>query len=151
MQPALNIATEEQKKTVKPRKRVPFSFILAGIAILGAMIYLVYANTQSSAVYYLTVPELHHCTDCVARSVRVSGIVQQGSIKHNDQTEVVTFSIADSNQTLPVTYSGVVPDIFKPGVQVVVEGHYTGSGPFEAQTLLAKCPSKFQSATPTAK
>ncbi|GER87256.1 hypothetical protein KDW_14180 [Dictyobacter vulcani] len=151
MQPALNVSTDGQKKTAQPRKRVPFSFILAGIAILGAMIYLVYANTQSSAVYYLTVPELHHCADCVARSVRVSGIVEKNTIKRNDQTQSVSFSITDSNQTLPVTYSGVVPDIFKPGVQVVVEGHYTGSGPFEAQTLLAKCPSKFQSATPTAK
>ncbi|GCE25895.1 hypothetical protein KDA_13790 [Dictyobacter alpinus] len=151
MQPALNVSKDGQRKTAQPRKRVPLSFILAGIAILGAMIYLVYANTQSSAVYYLTVPELHHCSDCVARSVRVSGIVEKNTIKRNDQTQSVSFSITDSNQTLPVTYSGVVPDIFKPGVQVVVEGHYTGSGPFEAQTLLAKCPSKFQSATPTAK
>lgn len=151
MQSTLNASVDEQKKTVQPRKRIPFSFMLAGIAIIGAIVYLVYANTQASALYYLTVPELKHCTDCMTRSVRVAGIVENKSVKQNVDAQSITFTITDSNQTLPVTYSGVVPDIFRAGVQVVVEGHYTGSGPFEAQTLLAKCPSKFQSATPAAK
>jgi cytochrome c-type biogenesis protein CcmE len=69
---------------------------------------------------------------------------------HNDAKQQITFTISDSNgQSLPVVYSGIVPDIFAPGIQVVVEGHYTGQGPFQAQTLLAKCPSKFTAATPT--
>ncbi len=132
------------------RRRIPLSFILAAIAILGAVIYLVFANTQASAVYYMTVSELKHCTTCSAQSVRVAGIVQAGSIARNDAQEQIAFTIVDGKQTLPVTYSGVVPDIFRPGVQVVVEGHYHSQGAFTAQTLLTKCPSKFQSATPTA-
>ena len=132
------------------KRRIPLSFLLAGIAILGAVIYLVFANTQASAVYYMTVPELKHCTTCTVQSVRVAGVVQAGSVVRNDAQEQIAFTIFDGKQTLPVTYSGVVPDIFRPGIQVVVEGHYTGQGPFNAQTLLAKCPSKFQSATPTA-
>lgn len=151
MQSAVDNPIGEQKKAARPRKRVPFSFMLAGIAIIGAIIYLVYANTQTSALYYLTVPELRHCTDCVTRSVRVSGVVLNKSVVQSAKSQSISFTITDSNQTLPVTYSGVVPDIFQAGVQVVVEGHYTGSGPFQAQTLLTKCPSKFQSATPTAK
>ncbi|GAC1378383.1 MAG: cytochrome c maturation protein CcmE [Ktedonobacteraceae bacterium] len=150
MQSALTLSANEQE-TKRPRKRLPFSFILAGMAVLGAVIYLVYANTQANAVYYMTVPELKHCTTCATQAVRVAGFVQNGTIQHDDRTQSVSFMIADSQQTLPVTYSGVVPDIFRPGVQVVVEGHYTGTGPFQAQTLLAKCPSKFQSATPGAK
>ncbi|MBV9228875.1 MAG: cytochrome c maturation protein CcmE [Chloroflexi bacterium] len=132
------------------KRRIPLSFILAAIAILGAVVYLVFANTQASAVYYMTVSELKHCTTCAAQSVRVAGIVKAGSVARNDAQEQIAFTIVDGKQTLPVTYSGVVPDIFRPGIQVVVEGHYTGQGPFKAQTLLAKCPSKFQSATPTA-
>ena len=151
MQSTLKVSMDEQKKTVQPRKRIPFSFLLAGLAIIGAMMYLVYANTQASALYYLTVPELRHCSDCMTRSVRVAGIVEDRSVKQNVNAQSITFTITDNNQTLPVTYHGVVPDIFRAGVQVVVEGHYTGRGPFEAQTLLAKCPSKFQSATPAAK
>jgi cytochrome c-type biogenesis protein CcmE len=150
VQPALTLSANEQE-TIRPRKRLPFSFIIAAIAILGAVVYLVYANTQTDAVYYMTVPELKHCTTCATQAVRVAGFVQNGSIQRDDKNQSVSFVIADSMQTLPVTYRGVVPDIFRSGVQVVVEGHYTGTGPFQAQTLLAKCPSKFQSATPGAK
>ena len=67
---------------------------------------------------------------------------------HNDQQQQIRFVISDGGHSLPVVYSGIVPDIFRPGITVVVEGHYTGQGPFQAQTLLAKCPSKFQAATP---
>ena len=137
--------------TPPKRRRLPLSFILAGIAILGAVLYLVFANTQANAVYYMTVPELKHCTTCTVQAVRVAGVVEAGSVVRNDAQQRISFTITDGKQLLPVTYTGVVPDIFRPGIQVVVEGHYTGQGPFQAQTLLAKCPSKFQSATPTSK
>lgn len=150
MQPALVVPTE-QLPTARPQKRFPLSFLLAGMAILGAVLYLVYANTQTNAVYYMTVPELEHCTVCITQSVRVAGYVQANSIKRDDRSQSISFMIEDSHQTLPVVYSGVVPDIFRAGVQVVVEGHYykgtAGTQPFQAQTLLAKCPSKFQSAS----
>lgn len=149
MQPALTMPGEE-KEFQRPhkRKRLPLSFLIAGLAILGAVIYLVYASTQANAVYYMTVSELRSCTTCTTQSVRVEGIVQQRSIVRNDAKQTISFVIAQGNQTLSVNYSGVVPDIFRPGIDVVVEGHYTGQGPFQAQTLLTKCPSKFQAATP---
>lgn len=143
-------AAAEERKTLRPRKRrLPLSFILGGLAILAAVIYLVYANTQANAVYYMNVNELKSCTICTTQSVRVAGVVQPGSIVRNDQKQLIHFVITAGGQSLAVVYSGVVPDIFQAGIQVVVEGHYTGTGPFQAQTLLAKCPSKFQSATPT--
>ena len=147
MQPALTIPKEEQSQPPLRRKRLPLSFIIAGLAILGAVAYLVYANTQANAVYYLTVAELKNCTSafCTTQSVRVAGIVQAGSIVRDDQKQTVSFVMTDSGKSLPVVYSGIVPDIFQPGITVVVEGHYTGHGPFQAQTLLTKCPSKFQS------
>jgi cytochrome c-type biogenesis protein CcmE len=133
---------------LRPRKRLPLGFIIGAVAILAAVIYLVYANTQANAVYYLTVSELKACTTCTAQSVRVAGVVQAGSVVRDDQKQLLTFVITQGSQSLSVTYSGIVPDIFRPGIEVVVEGHYTGQGPFQAQTLLAKCPSKFQAATP---
>jgi cytochrome c-type biogenesis protein CcmE len=141
------VQSEVTLPVARRRKRVPLSFFIAGVATLGAVIYLVYINTQTNAQYYLTVAELKRCMTCQTQNVRVAGYVQEGTIVHNDQTQTVSFVIEDSKQTLQVTYSGVLPDIFRAGVQVVVEGHYSGSGPFQAQTLLAKCPSKFQSAT----
>jgi cytochrome c-type biogenesis protein CcmE len=149
MQTVVSMAQEEEQPSPRRRKRLPLTFILGGLAILGAVIYLVYANTQANAVYYFTVSELKNCSICSSQSVRVAGAVQAGSIVHNDQQQQqIRFVISDGGHTLPVVYSGIVPDIFRPGITVVVEGHYTGQGPFQAQTLLAKCPSKFQAATP---
>ena len=149
MHPALTVQKEEQSQPPLQRKRLPLSFIIAGLAILGAVAYLVYANTQANAVYYLTVSELKNCTTaaCPTQSVRVAGVVQAGSIVRDDQKQIVSFVMTEGGQSLPVVYNGIVPDIFQPGITVVVEGHYTGHGPFQAQTLLTKCPSKFQTAT----
>jgi cytochrome c-type biogenesis protein CcmE len=129
---------------------MPLSFLMVGIAVLGAIVYLVYANTQANAAYYMTVSELKQCASCDAQTVRVAGVVQAGSIVRDDAQQQITFRVVDGKLTMPVVYSGVVPDIFGAGIQVVVEGHYTAQGTFQAQTLLAKCPSKFQAATPTA-
>jgi cytochrome c-type biogenesis protein CcmE len=151
VQPALTVPENAQEiKSTRPRKRLPLSFVVAGIAILAAVIYLVYANTQANAVYYMTIPELKHCAICTVQTVRVEGVVKAGSIVRDDQAHLINFVITDGSQTLPVAYTGIVPDIFRGGAQVVVEGHYSGQGAFQAQTLLTKCPSKFQSATPTA-
>lgn len=148
MQTALELAVEEQQPRTRRKRRLPISFVLGGLAILGAVIYLVMANTQANAVYYMTVSELKTCTVCTTQSVRVAGVVQAGSVVNNDANQQMSFTIADGSQSLNVVYSGIVPDIFRPGITVVVEGLYSGHGPFQAQTLLAKCPSKFQSATP---
>ena len=143
------VLTEKKETPARPRRRLPLSFLIAGLAIAGAIIYLVYANTRADAAFYMTIRELKQCSTCSSQSVRVAGYVRAGSIVRNDQAQTISFVITDGDQSLPVTYSGVVPDIFHPGIQVVVEGHYTGQGPFQAQTLLAKCPSKFQALTPT--
>jgi len=152
VQPAVKMPQENLKAleeiSPRPRKRLPWSFLIAALIILGAVGYLVYANTQANAVYYMTVSELKGCITavCTSQSVRVAGVVQAGSIVRNDQTQTVKFVITQGRQTLAVVYNGIVPDIFRPGIEVVVEGHYTGHDPFQAQTLLTKCPSKFQAA-----
>jgi cytochrome c-type biogenesis protein CcmE len=130
------------------RRKLPWSFVIAGVAIAGAVVYLVLANTGTSAEFYMTIGELRACHTCSTRVVRVAGNVVTGSIQKNDATQVIHFVIADSAGKMPVVYSGTVPDIFKDGVQVVVEGKLGPDGVFHAQNLLAKCPSKFQSATP---
>src|SRR5579864_3672216 len=107
MQTTVSVPQEEgEKPSRRRRKRLPISFILGGLAILGAVIYLIYANTQANAAFYLTVPELKSCTTCAAQSVRVAGVVQAGSVVNNEQSQQVRFVIAGSGQSLPVVYSG---------------------------------------------
>ena len=133
---------------VRPRRRrkLPLGFIIAGLAVAAAVAYLVIANTGASAEYYMTIHQLRACSTCGTQTVRVAGIVAP-NVARNDKTQVVHFTITDSGGSLPVVYNGIIPDIFRPGIQVVVEGHLA-NGVFQAQNLLAKCPSKFQSATP---
>jgi cytochrome c-type biogenesis protein CcmE len=130
---------------------VRWSFVVAGAAIAGAILYLVIANTGASARYYMTVGELRACGSCGSQTVRVAGTVENGSIARDAATQTVRFTIGDGTAAsgLKVVYGGVVPDVFNSGVQVVVEGHLD-RGVFQASSLLAKCPSKFQSATPGA-
>lgn len=130
------------------RRRVHWSFVIAGAAIVLAIIYLVVANTGATAEYYMTIGQLRSCTRCGAQTVRVAGIVANNSVVRETSTNTVHFVITEGAQTLPVVYGGVVPDIFRPGVQVVVEGHVT-SGVFHAQNLLTKCPSRYQPTPPS--
>jgi cytochrome c-type biogenesis protein CcmE len=147
-----DVALPEAPAAAPPRRRrkVPWGFIVAGVAITAAVIYLIVANTSTTAAYYMTINELRGCHTCSGRIVRVAGDVMAGSVVRDDATQTIRFSVTEGKDVLPVTYSGVVPDIFRPGITVVVEGKLPSSGVFQASTLLAKCPSKFQQATPGA-
>jgi len=120
---------------------------VAGVLLAFAIGYLVFNATSSSAVYYLTVQELRDLgPKAHTQQVRVSGPVAVGSIVRNATD--LSFKIDDSTGTLPVVYKGVVPDIFQEDINVVVEGSYTPEGLFKANTLLAMCPSRFESLPP---
>lgn len=150
MSTSISALPEEVEAQRPRRRRLPWSFALVGLVILGAVAYLIYANTQSNAAYDMTVSQLKQCTGCLSQAVRVEGTVLKDSIQRDEGMQRLAFVISDGSQKLSVMYSGVVPDIFNGGIQVVVEGHYTGqSTTFQAQTLLTKCPSKFTAATPT--
>ena len=118
------------------------------LVLLGAVGYLVYSGLRTT-VYYQTVGELQAAAGgpgVAGRQVRVLGRVADGSVVREEAGSVVRFVIADEAGQLPVTYKGAVPDIFGPGIEVVVEGKYTPGTGFVAEELLAKCPSKFDSA-----
>lgn len=120
---------------------------VAGALLFFAIGYLVFNATRSSAVYYLTVQELKDLgLAAYTQQVRVSGPVAAESIVKNGAD--LTFNIDDPTGSLPVVYRGVVPDIFQEGINVVVEGKYGTDGVFKATTLLAMCPSRFESLPP---
>jgi len=120
-------------------------FLLAGTVLLAAVGYLITTAVQSTAVYYLTVGELTAAGPSMyGQAVRVAGNVVPGSIVRDTASFSVRFEAEDESGRIPVLYRGVLPDIFGDGVQVVLEGKYAPGGPFAANTLLAKCPSKFE-------
>ena len=108
--------------------------------------YLIYSASGGSAEYYLTVSELRSHTD--SGTVRVAGVVENDVLK-SDGGLHVTFTETDNTASVPVDYSGTLPDIFKPGITVVAEGRLGSDGVFHATTLLAKCPSRFSTTSYT--
>ncbi len=121
-----------------------YRFLIVGIAVTLAVALLVFRSMQGNTAYYLKVSELlGEGTRAYNQEVRVSGKVLPGSI-HRTPT-LLTFTAYDPTGRIKVEYGGVVPDIFKENIDVVVEGKYDPQGVFEASTLLAKCPSKYQS------
>jgi cytochrome c-type biogenesis protein CcmE len=118
-------------------------WVLPALVVAGCVGYLIYAS-GGSAEYYLTVSELR--THTGTGDVRVAGVVQD-DIQKSDGGLYVTFTEKDGTASMPVDYSGTLPDIFKPGITVVAEGKLGSDGVFHARALLAKCPSRF-STTP---
>jgi cytochrome c-type biogenesis protein CcmE len=102
--------------------------------------YLIYSASGGSSVYYLTVAQLR--AQSPASEVRVAGVVEN-DVQKSDGGLHVTFTEKDGTATLPVEYTGALPDIFQPGITVVAEGRLGKDGVFHARTLLAKCPSRF--------
>lgn len=125
--------------------RRPLRFGLLVAILAGCVAYLVYNATGTSAEYYLTLPELK--AHPPAADARVMGVVQDG-VERSQGGQHVRFLIADAGEQLPVEYGGTLPDIFQPGIRVVVEGRTGPDGVFRARTVLAKCPSRFSSGAP---
>ena len=125
--------------------RGKMKFVVAIAIIAFTVSYLVYGGVKDTMVYYLTVEELKaQVPDVYDTRVRVSGTVVPGSII-KDIDGALEFQITDGAQVVDVEYNGIIPDIFADDVEAVVEGEYAKNDVFEADTLLAKCPTKYES------
>jgi cytochrome c-type biogenesis protein CcmE len=118
---------------------------IAAAVLALAVGYLMYTSVQStSASYFVTVSELRAQADSVDGDlVRVGGDVVEGSIEIDGVAGPMYFEISDGNETLAVVYDRQVPDIFGEHIEAVVEGTFRKNGVFEAETILTKCPSRF--------
>lgn len=127
-------------------------FAIAGAVVVSVVAYLMVTGLTSYSVYYLKVADLVKNPQMYdAKGARLSGNVVEGSVaKDTLNAKLLTFDIADTDGSkLSVEYTGVVPDAFEEGVEVIVEGRYDPNATkFYAKTLLAKCPSKYEGADP---
>ncbi len=125
-------------------------FLIGGIIILLALGYLGFTSFAGAATYYYKVNEvLAKGSSVIGDNMRVEGHVALDSVQRESAGRLMRFTISDngSGRSLPVVYSGVVPDAFKAGYDVVVEGSLGSDGVFKAQTILTKCPSKYEPVT----
>jgi cytochrome c-type biogenesis protein CcmE len=123
--------------------------MLAGLAVIVVAVgVLLWLGLGRGAVYYYSVSELKALGS--AKHIRVSGDLVGGSLVGRDGTNF-TFALYDRERpadNLTVVYDSALPDAFKdqPGFEVVAEGDWDGSGTFSAESLITKCPSKYEAA-----
>lgn len=120
--------------TRKQRRGV---LIGSGVALLTLAAILVLFALKNSVVYFHTPSDIAQTKVQPGQRIRLGGLVAEGSVKRGEGT-MVSFTVTDTLQNIPVTYSGVLPDLFREGQGVVAEGALDASGRFKADSVLAK-------------
>lgn len=161
----------------KPISNVPanrLKFLIGGLLIVAAVVYLIITSTQASAQYFMTIEELEQKgSQVIGRNLRVSGAVIGDSIQYDPQTLTLRFTVAHvpgdnkeieaqgglaavlhaavidpSRPRLQVIYQGVKPDLLRDEAQAIMTGKLGEDGIFYAEELLLKCPTKYEEALP---
>jgi cytochrome c-type biogenesis protein CcmE len=149
-------------------------FILGGLLILAAVVYLIASSTQANAQYFLTIDELTaNPGKNLDRQLRVSGAVMGDTIQYDAQDLKLTFTVANvpgdnkeieaqgglaavlhaavidpSRSHMQVVYVGPKPDLLRNEAQAIMTGKLGTDGVFYADELLLKCPTKYEEAVP---
>jgi len=125
--------------TRKQRRAV---LIGTSLGVLAVAVGLVLMALRDSIVFFYTPAEVAEKHLETGQRFRLGGLVKDGSLKRGEGT-TVSFVITDKRATLPVTYTGVLPDLFREGQGVVAEGMLTSEGVFHADSVLAKHDEKY--------
>lgn len=119
------------------RKQKRGILIGAGVAILATAAIMVAFALRDTIVFFKTPSEVTEGKVPVGQRFRLGGLVADGSVVRGQGTKI-KFSVTDTIGTVPVTYDGILPDLFREGQGVVTEGKLDGTGRFVADTVLAK-------------
>ena len=107
------------------------------LAVLGVAVGLVLYAMRDSIVFFYTPSEVTSMQIAPGQRFRLGGLVETGSVVRGEGT-TIRFAVTDKSKTLPVTYTGVLPDLFREGQGVVAEGTLSADGVFHADNVLAK-------------
>lgn len=122
---------------MKPRNKRALA-IVAAVAALGGATMLVLNAFNSNLVFFFSPTQVLANEAPRERSFRIGGLVQEGSLQREAQGLTIRFVVTDLAKTLPVTYTGLLPDLFKEGKGVVAQGRLDADGVFRAEQVLAK-------------
>ena len=114
------------------------AIIAAGLAALGIASALVLNAFQSNLVFFFSPTQVLANEAPRGKAFRIGGMVETGSVKRENDGLTVHFRVTDTAQTIPVTYTGILPDLFKEGKGVVAQGKLLPDGGFQATEVLAK-------------
>jgi cytochrome c-type biogenesis protein CcmE len=119
------------------RKQKRLSAILAGLAFLGAATGLTFYALGQKASYFYMPGDLASAHVEPGQRIRLGGLVEKGTIQRG-QGATVAFSVTDTQKSVKVTYTGILPDLFREDQGVITEGTFGPDGTFIADSVLAK-------------
>ena len=120
----------------RPKHQRLVLVILAAVAVLGAVLLAMW-GLKDRAAYFYTPADVVAGKAAPGKAMRLGGMVERGSVKHDPDGVTTRFVVEDGDARVPVTFRGILPDLFKEGSGVVAEGRLEG-GTFVADTILAK-------------
>ena len=115
-----------------------FMWVALGLCVIGVAVTLVLRAFNSNLVFFFTPSEVAESKAPAGRTFRIGGLVSAGSVKRQSDGLTVTFAVTDMAKTIPVTFTGILPDLFKEGKGVVAQGKLGQDGVFRAAEVLAK-------------
>ena len=123
--------------------------VISGVVLIGALTMLLYTTVSQGAQYYKHVDEVMASpTDWYGKKMQLHGFVVDRSIMQRPNTMDYQFKLKSGDYQVTAAYTGIVPDTFKDGAEVVVKGSLDGDV-FHSTEVMAKCPSKYEAAGPT--
>ena len=122
---------------MKPRHR-KLALIVLVVAVLGIAVALVLNAFNSNLVFFFSPTQVANGEAPTSRAFRIGGLVEAGSIRREADGLTTRFVVTDTAKSMPVTYTGILPDLFKDGKGVVAEGRLGADGLFAATQVLAK-------------
>ena len=119
------------------RKQRRIVLIASGLGVLLVAVLLVLSALKDSIVFFNTPTDVAEKHVAPGARIRLGGLVANGSVTRGDALSV-RFEVTDGNRSIPVTFQGILPDLFREGQGVVAEGALDAAGVFKADTVLAK-------------
>jgi cytochrome c-type biogenesis protein CcmE len=121
----------------RPKHQRLVLVILALLAVLGAALLAMW-GLQDRAAYFYTPADVAAGKAAPGRAMRLGGMVEKGSVQRDRDGVTTRFVVEDGEARVPVTYRGILPDLFREGSGVVAEGTLTADNMFVADNILAK-------------
>jgi len=128
---------------MRPKRRQRLIFVVVLILGVGAATALALRAMGQNMLYFYSPSQIHAGDAPLDHPVRVGGLVVPGSVKRDPGSLTVQFKLTDNAQTVPVRYTGILPDLFREGQGIVALGRLDGRGVFTAEEVLAKHDEKY--------
>jgi len=117
--------------------------VLGIIAGTGVGVGVALKAFSGNMLYYYTPTQVLKKDISPSRTFRLGGLVEKGTVKRKPDSLTVRFEVTDNRRQIPVVFTGVLPNLFRPGQGVIANGHMAANGTFVADDVLAKHDSKY--------